>query len=149
MLFTYKYILNFMPYFFDLFYISAPEVLNEECYTHAVDWWSLGIVLFIMLVGKYPVDGAKNHHMMYGRVLDSDYQLPGHISENAGEITLRVRFPSSPSLLMVLRTIIMMYGRLFNSDYQLPGHISEISGEITLGGRLSSLLSLPPLSFSN
>ena len=79
---------------FDLFYISAPEVLNEECYTHAVDWWSLGIVLFIMLVGKYPVDGAKNHHMMYGRVLDSDYQLPGHISENAGEITLRVRFSS-------------------------------------------------------
>ena len=48
-----------------------------------------------MLVGKYPVDGAKNHHMMYGKVLDSDYHLPCHISDSAAEVTLRVSLISS------------------------------------------------------
>lgn len=30
----------------------APEVLTETSYTRSVDWWSLGIVLFEMLVGN-------------------------------------------------------------------------------------------------
>mmetsp|Transcript_83363 Transcript_83363/g.165479 ORF Transcript_83363/g.165479 Transcript_83363/m.165479 type:complete len:876 (+) Transcript_83363:42-2669(+) len=41
----------------------APEVLNVErsggSYTHCVDFWSLGAVLFVMLCGRYPFDGKK------------------------------------------------------------------------------------------
>mmetsp|Transcript_15064 Transcript_15064/g.40598 ORF Transcript_15064/g.40598 Transcript_15064/m.40598 type:complete len:937 (+) Transcript_15064:188-2998(+) len=41
----------------------APEVLKvqggEGSYTHAVDFWSLGAVLFVMLCGRYPFDGKK------------------------------------------------------------------------------------------
>ncbi|CAG0882623.1 unnamed protein product [Cyprideis torosa] len=32
----------------------APEVLSSQPYTHAVDWWSLGILAYALLQGKYP-----------------------------------------------------------------------------------------------
>ena len=32
----------------------APEVLSVEPYTHAVDWWSLGILGYCLLLGDYP-----------------------------------------------------------------------------------------------
>ena len=30
----------------------APEVLTEQAYTRAVDWWGLGVLIFEMLVGE-------------------------------------------------------------------------------------------------
>lgn len=30
----------------------APEVLTEDNYTRAVDWWGMGVLLFEMLVGE-------------------------------------------------------------------------------------------------
>lgn len=32
--------------------ISAPEVVNAKPYGHATDWWSLGILAFVLLSGK-------------------------------------------------------------------------------------------------
>ena len=32
----------------------APEVFDKEGYTEAADWWSLGAILFEMLVGYPP-----------------------------------------------------------------------------------------------
>ncbi|XP_030847273.1 ribosomal protein S6 kinase-related protein [Strongylocentrotus purpuratus] len=61
----------------------APEILNEENYTHAVDWWSLGIIMYTLLTGGYPIDGAKTHFTMYSRVLAKKYVLPSSISSEA------------------------------------------------------------------
>lgn len=32
--------------------ISAPEILEGKGYSHAVDWWSLGVLVHLMLTGK-------------------------------------------------------------------------------------------------
>lgn len=37
--------------FFLCFYL-APEVLRQESYTHAIDWWSLGVLLYALLLGE-------------------------------------------------------------------------------------------------
>lgn len=31
---------------------KAPEVLLEEGHNHAVDWWSFGVVLYLLLAGE-------------------------------------------------------------------------------------------------
>ena len=34
----------------------APEQLNQEAYDHAVDMWSVGVLMYILLVGFHPFD---------------------------------------------------------------------------------------------
>ena len=33
-------------------YFTAPEVLVSHPYGHTADWWSLGVLMFVMLAGK-------------------------------------------------------------------------------------------------
>ncbi|KAG1655064.1 putative serine/threonine-protein kinase [Nymphon striatum] len=57
----------------------APEILNMTSYTHAVDWWSLGIIMYALLMGHYPVDGVRDHTKMCDIVEDYDYSLPQEV----------------------------------------------------------------------
>jgi len=47
----------------------APEVFGKDGYTETVDWWSLGAILFEMLVG-YPPFFAENPSATCKKVLD-------------------------------------------------------------------------------
>uniref|UniRef100_A0A8C9R1R7 Ribosomal protein S6 kinase related a n=1 Tax=Scleropages formosus TaxID=113540 RepID=A0A8C9R1R7_SCLFO len=42
----------------------APEVLSGGPYNHAADWWSLGILLFSLATGKFPVAPEPEHCSM-------------------------------------------------------------------------------------
>lgn len=33
-------------------YSRAPEIISKQEYNETVDWWSLGIILYEMVVGK-------------------------------------------------------------------------------------------------
>jgi serine/threonine protein kinase len=33
---------------------SAPEIINNEEYNQAIDWWDLGIALYTLLTGSLP-----------------------------------------------------------------------------------------------
>ena len=47
------------------------QVLEDNDYGHAVDWWGFGIVLFEMLVGRLP---------FYNREHDVLFELILHVS---------------------------------------------------------------------
>ncbi|XP_033627001.1 ribosomal protein S6 kinase-related protein-like [Asterias rubens] len=64
----------------------APEVLHEDPYFHAIDWWSLGILMYTLLLGSYPIKGASNHHLMCSKVIHMDYSLPEPISAEANQL---------------------------------------------------------------
>ncbi len=53
----------------------APEILTQKGHGKAVDWWSLGILLFEMLHGSCPFYD-QNHQRMYQKILRSELRYP-------------------------------------------------------------------------
>jgi uncharacterized serine/threonine-protein kinase SgK494 len=53
----------------------SPEILSVEPYTHAVDWWSLGILIYALFSGEYPVNAAKDHIQMCDKVQRHNFEL--------------------------------------------------------------------------
>uniref|UniRef100_A0A8C5LT09 Protein kinase domain-containing protein n=1 Tax=Leptobrachium leishanense TaxID=445787 RepID=A0A8C5LT09_9ANUR len=41
----------------------APEIIKDKPYTRAVDWWSLGVLLYIMILGYYPIPGDNDEEL--------------------------------------------------------------------------------------
>ncbi|XP_028976593.2 ribosomal protein S6 kinase-related protein [Esox lucius] len=58
----------------------APEVLSGGPYSHAADWWSLGILLFSLVTGKFPVSPEPDHCSMLRKVRCFPYDIPHSIS---------------------------------------------------------------------
>ncbi|KAK2879644.1 hypothetical protein Q8A73_023456 [Channa argus] len=54
----------------------APEVLSGGPYNHAADWWSLGILLFSLVNGKFPVPPEADHCSMLWKVRSCPYEMP-------------------------------------------------------------------------
>jgi len=63
----------------------APEILMGRGHNRAVDWWSLGILLYEMLVGLPPFY-SENINDMYDLILKSDPQFPDHVPEDARDL---------------------------------------------------------------
>uniref|UniRef100_A0A673IJE2 Ribosomal protein S6 kinase related b n=1 Tax=Sinocyclocheilus rhinocerous TaxID=307959 RepID=A0A673IJE2_9TELE len=58
----------------------APEVLSGGPYNPAADWWSLGILLFALATGKFPVSPEPDHCSMLRRVRNVPYEMPKNFS---------------------------------------------------------------------
>uniref|UniRef100_A0A8C4VRB0 Ribosomal protein S6 kinase related n=1 Tax=Gopherus evgoodei TaxID=1825980 RepID=A0A8C4VRB0_9SAUR len=58
----------------------APEVLSGGPYSHSADWWSLGILLFTLATGKFPVPPERDHLAMLASVNRCSYESPGSLS---------------------------------------------------------------------
>lgn len=70
----------------------APEVLIGRGYTKAVDMWSLGVILYILLVGYPPFNGA-NVVQIYRQILHNEWGFGpawSVISAEARDLVLRL-----------------------------------------------------------
>ena len=56
----------------------APEMLQGKCYSAKVDIWSLGTILYQMLVGKHPFNGRSLNHLRKN-VESGEYSIPRDI----------------------------------------------------------------------
>ena len=53
----------------------APEVLQKQPYTKAVDWWSFGTLVYEMIAGLPPFYD-RNRQRMYRKILKGELKQP-------------------------------------------------------------------------
>ncbi|KAJ3122208.1 Serine/threonine kinase [Nowakowskiella sp. JEL0407] len=58
----------------------APEVLLHERYGRAVDWWSYGVLIYVMTVGKYPFPGDDENYIL-DAILAEAIEYPSNMSK--------------------------------------------------------------------
>ncbi|XP_045427052.1 ribosomal protein S6 kinase-related protein isoform X3 [Pipistrellus kuhlii] len=59
----------------------APEVLRGGPYNHAADWWSLGVLLFSLATGEFPVAAERDHVAMLASVTHNDSEIPASLNQ--------------------------------------------------------------------
>ncbi|KAL1131536.1 hypothetical protein AAG570_011153, partial [Ranatra chinensis] len=73
----------------------APEVVNRKGHSFAADWWSFGVLMFEMLTGALPFQGANRKETMT-QILKAKLGMPQHLSQEA-QALLRVLFKRNPA----------------------------------------------------
>lgn len=53
----------------------APEVLTGNGYNNSVDYWSIGVILYILLCG-YPPFSEESNEMLYEKIKRGEYEFP-------------------------------------------------------------------------
>lgn len=57
-----------------------PEQIKRDAYGTAADWWSLGVVIYLMVVGNPPFDD-ENKQILYELILTKPIVVPKSLSE--------------------------------------------------------------------
>lgn len=73
----------------------APEVVNRRGHNTAADWWSFGVLLFEMLTGTLPFQGANRKETM-NLILKAKLGMPPYLSPEAQSL-LRALFKRNPA----------------------------------------------------
>lgn len=63
----------------------APEILSAQGYGKAVDMWSIGVMLFIMLYGKYPFY-HKCAKKLKKKIIGGNYHFPKKNNDDVSEL---------------------------------------------------------------
>lgn len=66
---------------------TAPEVLQQKGYGKECDWWSVGVIMFEMLVG-YPPFCSETQRETYHKIIHYKTTLPKIMEEAAAEVAI-------------------------------------------------------------
>uniref|UniRef100_A0A8D3AYT2 protein kinase C n=1 Tax=Scophthalmus maximus TaxID=52904 RepID=A0A8D3AYT2_SCOMX len=67
----------------------APEVLTDDNYTRAVDWWGMGVLIYEMLVGESPFPG-EDEEEVFDSIVNDDVQYPDSLPPDAVAIVQKL-----------------------------------------------------------
>lgn len=70
----------------------APEIIRNQGHDFAVDFWSLGILIFELLVGNPPFSSSEPQKI-YAKILDGVLKYPPYLSEAAKSIISKLCRP--------------------------------------------------------
>jgi serine/threonine protein kinase len=65
------------------------KILRKMPYGKAVDWWSLGTLIYEMIAGLPPYYD-KNRQVMYRKILEAELRKPPHMSVEAFDLISRL-----------------------------------------------------------
>uniref|UniRef100_A0A671MDD6 Ribosomal protein S6 kinase n=1 Tax=Sinocyclocheilus anshuiensis TaxID=1608454 RepID=A0A671MDD6_9TELE len=79
-------------------YFRAPEILMRSGHNRAVDWWSLGALMYDMLTGAPPFTG-ENRKKTIDKILKCKLNLPPYLTQEARDLLKRLLKRSASSRL--------------------------------------------------
>ncbi|XP_054851594.1 serine/threonine-protein kinase PLK1 [Eublepharis macularius] len=92
----------------------APEVLGKKGHSFEVDVWSIGCIMYTLLVGKPPFETSCLKET-YMRIKNNDYTIPSHINSVAANLIQRM-LRSDPATRPTIE-------ELLNDDFFSTGYI--------------------------
>ncbi len=109
----------------------APEVLKKQEYNEAVDVWSLGVILYILLCG-FPPFYHEQTQKLYALIKAGDYQFPHDywkdITDSAKEL-IRKMLTVDPKKRITVDQILQhpwVQGRTASAQAFGPGHSDRL-----------------------
>ncbi|CAD8181455.1 unnamed protein product [Paramecium octaurelia] len=63
----------------------APEVISGDMYSKVCDWWTYGVLLYVMLTGRLPFQNDSKKEMMKS-ILMEQFEIPNDLSEEAHDL---------------------------------------------------------------
>lgn len=63
----------------------APEIIKGEEYTKAIDWWSVGTIIYEMLTGLPPFY-TEDEENMYTKIMTADLEFPSFLSYDVTDL---------------------------------------------------------------
>ncbi|XP_033112902.1 serine/threonine-protein kinase PLK1-like [Anneissia japonica] len=94
----------------------APEVLAKKGHSFEVDTWSLGCIMYTLLVGKPPFETSSLKDT-YMRIKKNEYYIPSKVSSCARSLIQRL-LKNDPSLRPSVETLL--HDEFFTSGYMPP-----------------------------
>jgi serine/threonine protein kinase len=69
----------------------APEILLEQRYGRAVDWWAFGVLIYEMLLGQSPFRG-EDEDEIFDAILEDEILYPINMSRDSVSICQKVKY---------------------------------------------------------
>lgn len=140
----------------------APEVLTKKGHSYEVDIWSIGCILFTLLVGKPPFE-TQTLKETYKRIRANEYHVPSRIGLQAKNLIRQLLQDDPlkrPNVVKILQDDFITQGYMpsriptscltmaprFDTKLQQMkrGPLQEINKEITTSGQQSSAIKKAP-----
>ena len=96
----------------------------------AVDTWSLGVLLFLMLTGKYPFQPCPTRENMFKKICAGDFDVPGHVSQGARQV-LSGLLQADPDKRMKLATVRRMRVEEDDARHRSSADVARHTSHVT------------------
>ncbi|KAJ8918825.1 hypothetical protein NQ315_011111 [Exocentrus adspersus] len=95
----------------------APEILNKKGHSFEVDVWSMGCIMYTLLIGRPPFETSSLKET-YSRIKKCDYRISSNISSSAKHMIMMMLQPdpkSRPKTAELINAQFMLNGYCPNS----------------------------------